>query len=118
MKIENESLRQQKVSRELQRVLGELFQREAATFALRQMVTVTRVRVSPDLGVARVYLSVFPSSQTESVMAHIENVKSEIRYALGKQVRHQLRVVPELGFFVDDSLDYIDNIDRLLHGDK
>jgi ribosome-binding factor A len=75
---------------------------------------VTNVRVSPDLGVAHAYLSIFPSEKAEELVKNInENVKS-VRYDLGKRVGKQLRVVPELKFHVDDSLDYIEHIDRLL----
>lgn len=118
MKIENESQRQQKVARQIQKDLSEIFQRNAQEFALGKMVTVTRVRVSPDLRYAHAYLSVFPSEHTEAVEQRIEGVASRIRLELGKRVRHQLKAVPELQFRVDDSLDYIDNIDRLLNSDK
>ena len=78
------------------------------------MVSVSIVRVSPDLGVAKAYLSVFPSEKGNEVVNHLnENIKA-IRFDLGNRVRHQLRVIPELRFYIDDSLDYIDNIDKLL----
>lgn len=78
------------------------------------LISVTSVRVSPDLGVAHAHLSVFPSEKAEELVSNInENVKT-VRYNLGKRLRNQLRVIPELTFHVDDSLDYIDNIDRLL----
>lgn len=77
-------------------------------------ISVTNVRVSPDLGVAHAYLSIFPSEKAEELVKNInDNVKS-VRYDLGKRVGKQLRVVPELKFHVDDSLDYIEHIDRLL----
>ena len=112
--MDHESTRQQKVARQIQRDLSEMFQRDAAVLSLGHMVTVTRVRMSPDLEYARVLISVFPSSKGEEVMKHVENKKSEIRFQLGKRIRHQLRVVPELTFFLDDSLDYIERIDPLL----
>lgn len=118
MRIDNETTRQQKVARQVQRDLSEIFQREAVNFALGQMVTVTRVRMSPDLEYARVMLSVFPSDKGAAVMRQVESVGSEIRFLLGKRVRHQLRVVPELTFILDDSLDYIDRIDQLLGAKK
>jgi ribosome-binding factor A len=78
------------------------------------LISVTNVRVSPDLGIAHAYLSVFPSEKAEELVKNInENVKT-VRYDLGKRLRNQLRVIPELTFHVDDSLDYIENIDRLL----
>ena len=82
------------------------------------MVSVSIVRVSPDLGVAKAYLSVFPSEKGNEVVNHLnENIKA-IRFDLGNRVRHQLRVIPELRFYIDDSLDYIDNIDKLLKDNK
>lgn len=78
------------------------------------ILSVTNVRVSPDLGIANVYISVFPSEKGEELVKNInENVKS-VRFNLGKRLRNQLRVIPELIFRLDDSLDYIENIDRLL----
>ena len=78
------------------------------------MVSVTRVKVSPDLSVCTAYLSIFPSERGQELLANIEKNNSQIRYNLGQRVRYQLRIVPELRFFVDDSLDYIDRIDELL----
>ena len=78
------------------------------------MVSVTRVRVSPDLSICTAHLSFFPSERGEEIMANINKNEKQIRYALGTRVRHQLRIIPELRFFIDDSLDYIDRIDELL----
>lgn len=78
------------------------------------MVSVTKVRVSPDLSICTAYLSVFPSDRSEDIIKNINASEKTIRYELGTKVRHQLRIVPELRFFVDDSLDYIDRIDELL----
>ncbi|PIE84501.1 MAG: ribosome-binding factor A [Bacteroidia bacterium] len=113
-----ESMRQLKVARQLQRDLSEIFRIGAATYALGRMVTVTRVRMSPDLEYANVFLSIFPSNDVEEAMRGIRQQTREIRYDLGKRVRHQLRVVPELRFELDDSLDYIDRIDELLSSDS
>ena len=78
------------------------------------MVSVTRCRISPDLSICTAYLSVFPSEKGEEIINNINaNVKT-IRYDLGTKVRNQLRIIPELRFFIDDSLDYIDHIDELL----
>ncbi len=78
------------------------------------MITATIVRVSPDLGVAKIFLSVFPSSKAEETLLIVtENVKT-IRHELAQRVKQQFRIVPELIFYIDDSLDYIENIDRLL----
>lgn len=78
------------------------------------MLSVTNVRISPDLSVARVYLSIFPSEKGETTLLEIKLHQSRIRGLLGLRVGKQLRIVPQLDFFIDDSLDYIDNIDRLL----
>ena len=78
------------------------------------MLSVTTVRVSPDLSYARVYVSIFPSEKTEAVLASLEEKNKQIRFILGKKIGKQTRIVPELRFFVDDSLDYIDHIDSLL----
>ena len=78
------------------------------------MVSVTRTKISPDLSVCTAYLSIFPSERGEEILANVNtNVKS-IRYELGTRVRNQLSIVPDLRFFIDDSLDYIDSIDELL----
>ena len=78
------------------------------------LVSVSAVRISPDMSYARAYISVFPSERSAEIVKNInENVKA-IRFELGKRVRFQLRIIPELKFFVDDSLDYVDHIDELL----
>ena len=76
--------------------------------------SVSAVRISPDLSIARVYLSVFPSERSEEIVKNVNDNMKSIRYELGTRVRHQLRIIPELKFFVDDSLDYIEKIDSLL----
>ncbi len=91
-----------------------MFQRECKEVALGAMLSVTTVRVSPDLSYARVYVSIFPSEKTEAVLASLEEKNKQIRFILGKKIGKQTRIVPELRFFVDDSLDYIDHIDSLL----
>ncbi len=78
------------------------------------MVSVTRVRVSPDLSICTAYLSIFPSEKSEELLQNIQRNTSQIRYELGTRVRNQLRIIPELRFFIDDSLDYIERIDELL----
>jgi ribosome-binding factor A len=78
------------------------------------MVSVTRVKVSPDLSVCTAYLSIFPSEKGEELLANIKANDKTIRYELGTRVRNQLRIIPELRFFIDDSLDYLDRIDELL----
>ncbi len=108
-----ETTRQNKISRLIQKELSEMFMLQ--TKATRGvLVSVSACRVSPDLGVCRAYLSIFPSRRSEEIMKNITGNMKAIRYELGTRVRHQLRVIPELRFFVDDSLDYIENIDKLL----
>ena len=80
-----------------------------------KMISVTVVRVTPDLALARAYLSIFPSDNSSEVLKNIRVANSRIRGLLGRKVGKQLRVIPELEFYIDDSLDYIDNIDRLLN---
>lgn len=109
-----DSTRQKKISRLLQREMSEIFQREMREVSLGTMVSVTAVRISPDLGQAKVYLSIFPTEPAKEVYKEINEKNSQIRFALGKRVGKQMRIIPELRFFLDDSLDYLDNIDRLL----
>lgn len=108
-----ETTRQNKIARLLQKELGEIFLLQ--TKAMKGiLISVSVVRISPDMSIARVYLSVFPSDKGEEIINNInENTKS-IRYELGTRVRHQLRIIPELKFFLDDSLDYLEKIDSLL----
>ena len=105
--------RQNKIARLLQKELSVIFQQQTRSMH-GVMVSVTRTKISPDSSVCTAYLSIFPSERGEEILAHVNtNVKS-IRYELGTRVRNQLRIVPELRFFIDDSLDYIDRIDELL----
>lgn len=78
------------------------------------LVSVTKVRISPDLSICTAYLSIFPSDKGEELLKNIVANEKTIRYELGTRVRNQLRIIPELRFFIDDSLDYIDRIDQLL----
>ncbi len=78
------------------------------------MVSVTRCKISPDLSICTAYLSVFPSAKGEEIINNVNANTKTIRYELGTRVRNQLRIIPELRFFIDDSLDYIDHIDELL----
>lgn len=109
-----DSIRQNKVARLIQRDLSEMFQLECKEYAEGAMLSVTAVRISPDLSYAKIYVSIFPSERTETVMKSLEEKNKSIRFILGKKVGKQIRIVPELRFFVDDSLDYIDKIDKLL----
>ena len=112
-KIFMETTRQQKIARLLQRELSELFRLQ--TQAMHgTLVTVSAVRVSPDLSIAKGYLSIFPSEKAEEILKNINENARSIRYEIGTKVRYQLRVIPEFKFFIDDSLDYIEHIDELL----
>jgi len=108
-----ESKRQQKFAGVIQEELAQIFQREGSSFLPNTLVTITRVRVSPDLAVAKVYLSFLNTNNTtlsvNTVNAHV----GEIRYKLGSRIRHQVRVVPELTFFVDDTNEYVERMDHL-----
>jgi ribosome-binding factor A len=108
-----ESTRIQKIQRQIQKDLSEIFREDTAKMR-GVIVSVSNVRVSPDLSIARVHLSVFPSERAQEIVDGVnQNVKT-IRYALAQRVRNQLRKTPELVFYVDDSLDYIEHIDELL----
>ncbi len=108
-----ENKRLNRIGRLLQKELGDIFQKQTQAMP-GTLISVSAVRVSADLSVAKAYLSIFPSEKAEEIMNAIKtNVKS-IRYELGQRVHTQLRIIPDLNFFIDDSLDYIDNIDKLL----
>lgn len=109
-----ESTRLQKVARQIQKDIAEIFIREGAPIVAGTMVSVTKVRMSPDLSLARVYISVFPFDKSAEKLENINKNMSQIRKALGNRTKLQLRIVPELVFAIDDSLEYIANIDRLL----
>jgi ribosome-binding factor A len=109
--------KQKKVERLVQKELGTIFQRKDPKSFRGRMITVTVVRISPDLQIVKAYLSIFPSKDKEEVLQLIRESTSEIRYELGNKIRNQVKKIPELKFFIDDSLDYIDNIDRLLNED-
>ncbi len=108
------STRQNKVARLLQKELGQIFVQETHLFGSK-MITVTVVRVTQDLSIARIYISVFNPGEKSDPIAEIQEHIGRIKKELGKKIRHQLRIMPELHFFLDDSLDYADNIDRLLN---
>ena len=108
-----ETTRQNKISRLLQKELSEIFLLQTKAMP-GVLVSVSAVRISPDMSIARVYLSVFPPEKAEEIVKNVNDNMKTIRYELGTRVRHQLRIIPELKFFVDDSLDYIEKIDSLL----
>lgn len=109
-----DSTRQQKIARLLQRDITEIVQKEMADVTRGSLVTITNVRVSPDLAYAKIYVSVFPFERSEAMLEAINSESWLIRKMLGARIRNQLKVVPELEWFIDDSLEYINNIDNLL----
>lgn len=108
-----ESTRQSKISRLIQKELSEIFLMQAKSMN-GVLVSVTAVRISPDLSIARVYISVFPSEHSDEIVKNLNGNMRAIRFELGSRLRHQLRIIPELKFFIDDSLDYLERIDELL----
>lgn len=108
-----ETTRQAKISRLIQKELSEIFRQQTAK-THGTLVSVSIVRVSPDLSVAKAYLSIFPTEKSQKILESIRANAKTIRYELAQKVRFQLRKCPELTFFLDDSLDYLENIDKLL----
>lgn len=106
--------RQLKVSRELQRDLAEIIRSKGLAHYGGAMVTVSEVRISPDLSIAKVFVSIFPSEKQQAVMAVLEEDKRMLRGELGRKVASQLRIVPEFDYFLDTTLDYAEHIDELL----
>ena len=111
---QQESTRQLKVGRQLQRDLAEIIQQQGMNTYHGAMITVTSVRMSPDLALAKVWVSIFPSPKATEVLEILQKQNKNIRGELGRRVAKQLRIVPELIFQVDDSLDYIERINELL----
>lgn len=110
-----ESNRQKKFAGLLQEELAAIFQREGAAYLPNTLVTITKVRVSPDLAVAKVYLSFFNTNNTGLSVATVNSHAGEIRYKLGSRIRHQARVVPTLTFFVDDTNEYVERMDQIFN---
>ncbi len=108
-----DSTRLNKIGRLLQKELGDIFLKQTKAMP-GVLISVSVVRVSADLSVAKVYLSIFPSARGEEILSAIRANTKSVRYDLGQRVRLQLRKIPELTFFIDDSLDYIEHIDNLL----
>ena len=109
-----ESTRQKKVSRQLLKDLSEILQLKGRDIIGTSLVSVTVVRISPDLSVARVYISVFGTEEKEALLIRMNQQSYAIRKKLGERIRNQMRKVPELKFFLDDSVDYSQQIDDLL----
>lgn len=112
--IQQESTRQLKVASQLQRDMAEIIRSKGMAFFGGALVSVSGVKISPDLSVAKVYVSVFPSSKAADVMKVLEDNSRALRGELGAKVAKQLRIVPEIAFFLDSSLDYVEHIEELL----
>lgn len=108
-----DNTRMQKIARLIQKELSEIFRAETAKMN-GVLVTVSHVRVSPDLSISRVHLSIFPSERAQEIIDSVNRNDKSIRYELARRLRYQLRKTPDLVFYIDDSLDYIDHIDELL----
>ena len=108
-----ESKRQQKFAGVIQKDLAEIFQREGMHFLPNIMVTITKVRVTPDLAIARVFLSFFNSANNTLALNTIKAHSNEIRYKLGNRIKDQVRMVPHLEFFIDDTSEYVERMDKL-----
>ena len=109
-----ESKRQQKISRLIQRDLGEIFQKNTKGYFGGAFITVTMVRISPDLSLAKAYLSLMMIKDKEDYIQHMNKKKGLIRGMLGGRIGKKIRIVPDLHFYLDDSAEYADNIDRIL----
>jgi ribosome-binding factor A len=112
-----DTTRLHKVERLIQKDLGEIFLAQTKQMH-GVLVSVTNVRMSPDLSLSKAYLSIFPSEKGKEILSNINSQKKSVRYELGLRIGKQVRRVPELAFFLDDSLDYLDKIDHLLNHDK
>ncbi|MFN5182167.1 MAG: 30S ribosome-binding factor RbfA [Bacteroidota bacterium] len=109
-----ESVRQQKVGKLILKEMSEIFRANSNSMFEGKFITVTIVRVSPDLGSAKVYLSIMNPGDKKAVVEKVKEMASPIRKILGNKIRKQVRVIPELSFFIDDSLDYAEKIEQLL----
>ena len=109
-----ESTRQLKVAKEIQKVMAEIIRSKGMAAFGGALVSVSGVKISPDLSVAKIYVSIFPSDKSEAVMAVLEENANALRGELGAKVGKQLRIVPEITFYIDSSLDYVEHIESLL----
>lgn len=109
-----ETTRQQKIARQIQKDIADIFQKEGAHIVRGSLVTVTAVRVSPDFAYAKIYVSIFPFERSAPTMREIEHNLWFLRRELGTRIRNQVKNIPEIQFFLDDSLEYIEHIDEAL----
>src|SRR6218665_3320462 len=108
-----ESKRQQKFAGVIQEDLAAIFQREGSSYLPNTMDTITKVRVTPDLAIARVFLSFFNSDNTALALQTVKSHASEIRYKLGARIKDKVLIIPQLEFFVDDTSEYVERMDKL-----
>lgn len=108
-----ESKRQQKFAGVIQKDLAEIFQREGMGFLPNTLVTITKVRITPDLAIARVFLSFFNNANTALALNTVKAHAGEIRYKLGARIKNQARIVPQLEFFLDDTNTYVERMDQI-----
>lgn len=113
--MEQFSTRQNKLSRFVQREMADIFLQLNKSKYQGKLISVTVVRVTKDLSIARIYLSIYPSEFSREILSDIQLNGKSIRGELGRRIGKNVRIIPELEFFIDDSLDYIDHIDELLH---
>lgn len=107
------SIKQQQVASLIQQTLGDIFIREGRNIYSNAFVTITHVRLTPDLSLARIYLSIYNVPDRKQVIAIIEESKSTVRHLLGSQIRNKMRHIPNLEFYLDDTLDEVAKIDSL-----
>jgi ribosome-binding factor A len=112
--MEQFTTRQNKISRLIQKELAEVFLRELKSEFHDLLISVTIVRITSDLSLARCYLSIYPSDKADETIRHIRQMTKLLRGIIGNKVAKQLRIIPELEFNIDDSLNYLEKIDRLL----
>ena len=109
-----QSTRGQKVSAEIQKDISDIFLKEGSEYVRGALVSVTEVRMSPDLSFARIFVSIFPFEKKDEILQKLKEGTARIRYELGKRIRNNLRIIPEIEFSLDDSMEYASHIDELL----
>ena len=112
--MDNSNTRQQKVEKQIQKDMAEILQREMPEVTSGALVTVTAVRVSPDFNYAKIYVSIFPFSKAPETLASLDRNNWFVRRELGRRIRNQIKSIPELQFFLDDSLEYIEHIEQAM----
>lgn len=114
--MNTESKRQQRYAGVLQQDIADIFQKEGSNLAQGAFITITRVRVTPDFSIARVYLSFLDAAKSDDALKSIRARSSEIRYKLGTRIRDHVRIIPQLEFFKDDTNEYVARMDKLFEG--